>query len=99
MLFFFLILAALPLVLPIITLVSLSTVRRRLTAAEELLEQQRQLLREVERRLQQLGRETTDARAHTAPSPAAVRDAAPAVAARPTAPVPQIAKPPNQPLA
>ena len=68
--------------------------RRRLAAAEELLEQQRQLLREVERRLQQLGRETMDARAHAAPSPSAAPVAAPAVPSPPPAPAPPVVNPP-----
>jgi hypothetical protein len=81
-LLFLILLAALPIVVPIASFASLVNVRRRLAAAEELLEQQRRLLRDVERQLQRLGRETTDPRAHIAPSPAAAHDAAPTVPAK-----------------
>jgi len=90
---FLILLAALPFALPIVSLVSLATVRRRLAAAEELLEQQRQLLRDVERRVQQLGRETTDARAHAAPSPSAAPVAAPAIPSPPPAAAPPVVNP------
>lgn len=95
MLFLFLIfLAAVPLVLPIVTFASLSTVRRRLAAAEELLEQQRQLLRDVERQLHQLGRETMEARVQAAPSPSAAPVSAPSVPSSPSPPAPPVIKPP-----
>ena len=101
MLLFFILLGAVPFLLPIVTFVWLFSVRQRLSAAEAMLEQQQRALDELTKTLRQARREATEPRMVTAqPPPTAAKDVArPPVPAPPVATVPPasvpVAKPPS----
>ena len=96
---FFILLAAVPFVLPIISFVSIAGMRRRLAAVEELLEQQQRALDELTRHLRQAQREAAQVHVKTAsPPPAAAKDAVPPATSVPAGDLRPPQQPPSPPV-